>query len=1344
MRPVRGLGVSFFVRRARASWLLLACVAVTVLLATAVTAVLWTFAAAVIPFGAQGILADPQSRVLGFNGPVDAGQAAADSRQIRTRLGQAWPGVAVQLESARWAQTLQLPPLAGGTTIRQIQLASLDGFSSRATLTAGSWPGPPHRGGPVPVALPAAAASQLNLTVGSVLTAAPASGGTATSIRVTGLFRARNPASVYWALDLLPVSGISVQRFSASLFGNSTVLTTVSIGPAVVNPAAFGGALAVSQASWTVLPPAPVLARGNLEALAASTDAAIAQLSVLLPKGLNVTSSLPQRLDGIARTIVLTRSLFTIAALQLLLVAGAGLVLAARLLASMREEESALLRARGAATWQVVAPVLAEAAVLGASASLAGVLVGTRLTGVLGRLADLRLGGYTGHGIIPLAWLSALAMLVLCVAVMAWPALHAPAPDAARIRRGRQARLAGIAWAGGDLALVALAAVAIWELRGYSAVAHPATGSLGIDPVVAVAPALALAGLALIPLRGLPLLARLADRATDHGRRLAAAMVSWQIARRPIRQAGPALLVVFATATTTLALAGYASWRQSAADQAAFAVGSDVRVDSAAGLPLGSTGTISEAPGVTAATAASLTTLSDGAQLIALEASTARRAILLRPDLSLASARHAVAAHHPAAAGRGGAARPAGTAGGPRVPRRGPAQQRGPGAQGTRLSHRHGVDPGRRRRDLPGTRGRAADRRRPAARPDRHAVRFASGQLPRAAVRAHAELCPAAVRPGEPAVIPGRRPSRRIPRGGRDGQRPVPAAVQQRCRRHLVAGHGIVVGRAGPGHRPWAGRPCRRTGNRRRSWAGIAPPGAARQLTFSAGHDPSPQVQRRNHFDAAIATGQVTIMAQPPGQEVPAIATAGYLTAHRLGVGSLVSTTLNSITVIIKIVASVADFPAISGPNQALIVDLPLVNVVLANARVQLNVDWVTPMPVTRWWLRTAGGRVPRLPSGLGLSVSDRASQRAALLGNPLLTSPRQAMLAVGVAAVLLGAGGFSVSVAGSLRSRRTQSAVFAALGVGKNAQAGQLCLEQLAVSLPAAAAGLLAGIGLARLMVPAITLTADCGRAGAVGPGDTAPRPGRGPGPRHRRLAGRRGGPVGPAPARPGGAVAGGGRMRTLRPAARGLGDADRYRGRRQRRPRLARVRLRPGQPGHPAGERGVAHRRPAARDRVVSARRPDRGRDGERGGPGRKPHGSGHRHHDGRRRLADAADRGRGAGSRHSPAWASMTSSYVSLQGAVQGAGHSLPRVELTYSTALARYGRVVAGRLPAGGREQQSVVQVGGDHRHRGQARAAGRNPAAVGAFGTIGGHRDHPAGGPGFRLLDPESAWRPGPR
>ena len=76
--------------------------------------------------------------MLGLNGPVDASQAAADSRQIRAALRKAWPGVGFQLESARWTPTLQLPSLNGGTTIRQIQLGSLDGLSAQATLTAGS------------------------------------------------------------------------------------------------------------------------------------------------------------------------------------------------------------------------------------------------------------------------------------------------------------------------------------------------------------------------------------------------------------------------------------------------------------------------------------------------------------------------------------------------------------------------------------------------------------------------------------------------------------------------------------------------------------------------------------------------------------------------------------------------------------------------------------------------------------------------------------------------------------------------------------------------------------------------------------------------------------------------------------------------------------------------------------------------------------------------------------------------------------------------------------------------------------------------------------------------------
>ena len=1062
--------MSFLVRRARASWLLLACVAVTVLLTTGLAAMLWAFAAGVVPAGALSTLASPQSRSVELVGQINASQAATDSRVIPATLRKAWPGVGFQLASALWTGPIQVSSTTTLTTT--IQLASLQGFSAQATLTAGTWPGPPGHGGPVPVALPAAAASQLHVALGSVLTGPPQTGGAPISMRVTGLFRPNDPTSPYWSLDLLPISGISapttLPSTSSPLPGGGTPLAPVSVGygPAIVNPAAFGGPLTVSEASWLVLPQASPLAGGNIDALAASTRAAVSQLSTLLPSGLQVTSDLPQLLAGIVSTGVLTQSLFTIAALELLLVAGAGLVLAARLLASLREGEFALLRARGATRWQLTRPVLAEALVVGAVAGLAGVLIGTRLVGSLARLDSLHLYGYVGHGIAPLAWLSALAMLVLCVAVMTWPALRAMSPDAARRRRSRSARLAGAAWAGADVALVALAAVAVWQLRDYSAVAHPASGSLGIDPVIAVAPVLALAGLALIPVRGLPLLARLADKATDLERRLTAAMVSWQIARRPIRQTGPALLVVVATATATLALAGYSSWRQSTVDQAAFAVGADVRADSGGGLPLGANAAISRAPGVTAATPAGLADIGGGSQLIALDASTADKTVLVRSDLSplpLSTLWQRIT----------------------------PAQASGlalPG-QPERLAvlAALGAGPGSSAADISQLLGTAtAYAWFQDASGDTERVE-ASGSLP-ADGRPHSVVFPlAGLRPGSyplrllgfevhyylPPYLPKALPSVQNARlsieslavaataSGPFGQ-PFSRGAALAAWQSEPSATDVPAGPPNPfgGQPPADGAPPAIL-----SWRGTAEGG--QQLTFNTGHNPSPSNMAAYGALTGGNTAQIVIAAPPPSVAVPAIATTGYLAANKLGVGSTVTVTLNGTPVGVQIVASVTRFPTVFGQNRALIADLAEVNDVLTG-------NQASPLPVTRWWLSITHGQVPALPAGLGLSVADRASQQTALLDDLLLTGPRQAMLAVGLAAVLLGVLGFSVSVAASLRSRRTQSAVFAALGVGKYAQAAQLCLEQCALSLPAAAVGLLAGIGLAQVMVPAITLSAD------------------------------------------------------------------------------------------------------------------------------------------------------------------------------------------------------------------------------------------------------------------------------
>ena len=79
-------------------------------------------------------------------------------------------------------------------------------------------------------------------------------------------------------------------------------------------------------------------------------------------------------------------------------------------------------------------------------------------------------------------------------------------------------------------------------------------------------------------------------------------------------------------------------------------------------------------------------------------------------------------------------------------------------------------------------------------------------------------------------------------------------------------------------------------------------------------------------------------------------------------------------------------------------------------------------------------------------------------------------------AAAVLAALGFCVSVAASARGRRGQRALLAALGVPSGAQARLFCLEEIMISGPAALVGLVLGIGLAHLLIPAITLTATAG----------------------------------------------------------------------------------------------------------------------------------------------------------------------------------------------------------------------------------------------------------------------------
>ena len=624
----RGARASFVLRRLRSARLLPASLLLAILASTMVTVGLASFGASALPAAEHQRLANVPDATIQLSGQVGAARADADARVIRSSIASALGGVGFGMLSGRWSDQLTLPRSRGEIQAPLIQAAVLDDVAAHVQLTSGHWPGSPGQGQPIPVALPAGAAAMLHFALGQVLTLPDSLTGTRARLRVTGLYRPRDPAAPYWRLSLLGTSGQLVQG------------SFVTYGPMLVAPSALGpGGLTAGQASWLITVNTGQIAPGGTAALGQRLGAVVTNLQTRQDLGsLQAATPLPQTLTALGSGLVVARSLLLIGSLQLILLAVAAAALAARLLATQREGENSLLSARGVARGQLAFASFTEASLLTVAGVLAGTILGSYLAALLMSVSGLPYSasggavGLLGRGLSGGAWWPAAVIAVLVIAVVVRPALRPVTPGAARLRRGRQATLATAARAGLDVALLALGVVAFWELRRYSAAPRLSGGSLGVDPVLAVAPVLALAGLALLPLRALPAAARLLDRLSARGRRLTAALASWQVARRPVRQGGPILIVVLAVGTGTLVLAQHQSWRQSQLDQAAFATGADVRASLAAPLPLGRADQFGHAHGVLAAMPVS--NFNSGFGVYALDARAAPGTVLLRPDLA--------------------------------------------------------------------------------------------------------------------------------------------------------------------------------------------------------------------------------------------------------------------------------------------------------------------------------------------------------------------------------------------------------------------------------------------------------------------------------------------------------------------------------------------------------------------------------------------------------------------------------------------------------------------------------------------------------------------------------------
>jgi hypothetical protein len=1017
-----------------AYWVVLAAAALTTLVAAAVAAALATFAGQALSQAVRYDLAAAPGTSLAVAGKFVTGQPARTSAVLRSSVSSALGAVPFSFWQGSWsdplgfvAGSLPEPPASSAPGHTPVLLAAaLDGIEEHAVLVAGKWPGQPSASAPgaIPAALPASAAALLKVRPGDVLrvedqdTAAPA------TFILTGLYAQRqSPASAgsYWALDSIPASGVAAGSGAASGF--------TTYGPLVVPPGAFPGQLAEASGTWLAQPDMAGFTNAGLSASSARVGA-IGYASTLL-SGLTVTTSLPAVLADAGDNLAVARSLLAISAIELLVLAVAALLAVARLLAAQRAGETALLAARGASKGQLARLTAAEVVPLALGSALAGGVAGIWLARLLASTL-YRPGGVPGGGISPGApgtWLDALAAALAIAAASAgallYPVLR-PGRGAAKARRGRQALLSGATRAGSDLALVALAVLACWQLRRYSPVSTPAAGAPSIDPVLVLAPALALAGGTVVTLRLLPAAARAVDRLAAAGRGLTTALAGWQFSRQPLRQSGAALLLVMAIATGTLALAQHQSWIRSAADQAAYVTGGDAQVNLAAPQPAGTAASITGVAGVRAAMAVSAGQRALPAPVVAIDAAQAPKVALLRSDQSSLP---------PAALLGSIAPSPPGgllVSGRPRSVELTVTLTRAPlgpvTAQLTVI-------------DATGAAFQLATAPFPAdGRP--HALAVPLGGSGAAYPLRLSQAILSYTLPARPWAAP----VTLTIAGARPGAWTAVASSPE------LASQLSVGGMYGPSAAPRAA-----------GWR-QAPGGAA--LTFAPGYGQWAAYRGTPVITRPVA-GQLSLSALGPAPAaVPAIATRAFDSANRTGVGSVVQTTIDGVTVPARIVATAGAFPAITGAG--LVMDLSALEVFLVS-------HGAPPVPVTQWWLATQGGRVPAaLQAALppGATIESRAALAAAIVADPLSAAPQQALLAMAVAAALLAIGGFWVSVAANVRQRRAESAVLAALGVDQRSAAAQLLLEKLLWSVPAAALGLLLGTVVARLLVPAVTLS--------------------------------------------------------------------------------------------------------------------------------------------------------------------------------------------------------------------------------------------------------------------------------
>ncbi|MEV5851266.1 FtsX-like permease family protein [Streptomyces anulatus] len=1044
----------FVLLRVRAHRLLLSAAVLAVLLTTSVLAALTAFSGSVGDAALRHTLThgSAASAALVVSASVDHEQRAEADEAVRKVSRDAFDGLPVTVGKLESSGSYALPRSLQDPAARRGKEPDLTHFTaldpSRVRITGGKAPSADGAAGPVQVALPVVAAEALKLKPGARLTVTDRLRDKKQRVLVTGVYEAADQSDPYWQLD--PLGGRGVRKLAFTTYG--PLLTD----PSVLASGVLGG----GETSWLVSADFAELTTGSMEGLREASAGAPKALAAapVFASGITAKTSLPTVLDQLDRALLVSRSTLMIVAVQLVLLAAYALLLVARLLNSERDGERELLRARGGSRGRITSFAAIEALLLAVPAAVVAPLLAGPLTGLLAERSALsRIGLKVQEASTGTVWLVSAAVALACALAVVAPSLTAGAGG----RRTRAASLPGPVRAGADLGLLLIAAVAYWQLdrqSGSGALSGDQAGNLGIDPLLVTAPALALLAGTVLTLRLLPPAAKLAERRAAKGRGLPAALAGWQFSRRPLRGAGPVLLLVLSVAMGMLAIGQSASWNRSQSDQADFGSGAAVRLVGGHGSGPATAGAYGSLAGVRQAAPAYRTDVevSGGrtAEVLVLDTAHADERMLMRADLADGSPRQLFEAIAPERAPRPGLVLPEDstrlkldlritTVSKPSGDSLYPDPD--PPVVTVLLEDRYGLP----YRALAGpvpVDGRPVPVSFPVSAAGGLAVTGieVDGAAPSDYARKHR------VSVSDVRVV-----------AGSGAERPVPAPESMRWDAAMTL---TEYGEDRPG------RPPVRNGA----------PGLP-DFTYDTG------VDNEDNWEPTSGTLRVTA-TRPKAAAVKAVATDAYLKSTNAKLGDEIDVTLAGNTVRVTLTevvrrlpttgadgASGAPDPVASGG--ALLLDLKAVTEVLAHRP-------TATIEATEWWLSAAPGDAAKVAAALrALPDTDpaqvlvRAEAAQRLVDDPLGAGPQSALPAVAVVAAALAAVGFAVSASGSRRERSAELGVLRALGAPRRQLARMIAAEQGVLIALALLIGLGIGTVLTRAVVPLIVLTGQADR---------------------------------------------------------------------------------------------------------------------------------------------------------------------------------------------------------------------------------------------------------------------------